>query len=649
MIIFVVVLVLNDSLFNQRYTSIVTAAQSEYLWLKLLAIRKKHLQLREQYVEALRQNSPKMSQLQLKKKGTPKGRISIQMQLSRLTSKVPLLPQVLKGLLQKCLQTASTRGMASICFPSIGTGTLQFPRVEVAKIYFDEVLSFSQKNPQTSIKEVRFVLYDQDALTLQAFDTELMKRKQGKAPSPVKRPQSSFTAKDAFSTLRERSQDHLETTVGSLCFKAHPGDITKEKTEAIVVISNEDLDIGRGGGAGAAILKEGGQSIQDECSQRGPQPPGSVVITRAGNLKANSILHIVRSQQVTVDSIKAWIVSCLQEAEKAKMSSIAFPAIGTGNLGLSSKQSARIMLSAVREFSDQQPSSMQIVKMVIFQKEMIKDVRSAIEEASGNVSQEKPSWFRRAANFLGLGGSDQTLASAPARTTLNDLEAKFELVIFAGCQKDLQRSVNEINEIMQDNSKRQVIEKPALTMLSSQDMQKIHALELKYDVKATLEREVGRIVVCGETDDILKAMGEIYSLLDHLKEEEVERKQAEVLSMVIQWMYKNGDTSAFEKFEPLVNAKIEVAYVEKKSGVVIGDGHYRVDFQSMIMKETQASGVTDVRRVNNSKLDANNWNICDKKIGGVTHYLERWTKGFECRSDYQEDFLMVRNCCLANY
>lgn len=205
--------------------------------------------------------------------------------------------KVLKGLLQKCLLTASTKGMTSICFPSIGTGTLQFPRAEVAKIYFDEVLSFSRKNTQTSIKEVRFVLYDQDPPTVQAFDMELQKRMQDKAPSPVKRSQSSFTTKPAFSTRKERKQDHLETNVGSLCFKVHPGDISKETTDAIVVISNEDLDIGRGGGAGAAILKEGGQSIQDECFQKGPQPPGSVVMTNAGNLKARSILHIEGGMQ----------------------------------------------------------------------------------------------------------------------------------------------------------------------------------------------------------------------------------------------------------------------------------------------------------------------------------------------------------------
>ncbi|XP_068692521.1 protein mono-ADP-ribosyltransferase PARP14-like isoform X2 [Montipora foliosa] len=510
--------------------------------------------------------------------------------------------KVLKGLLQKCLKTASTKGMASISFPSIGTGTLQFPRAEVAKIYFDEVLSFSRKNPQTSIKEVRFVLYDQDPPTVQAFDLELQKRMQGNAPSPVKRPQSSFTTKPAFSTMKERKQDHLETSVGSLCFKAHPGDITKETTEAIVVISNAELDISKGGGAGAAILKKGGLSIQNECSQKGPQPPGSVVITNAGSLKVRSILHIVPSQPVTEDSIKSWVITCLQKAEKAKMSSISFPAIGTGNLGLSAKQSAKVMLSAIQDFSNKRPSSMQIVKMVVFQEEMMKDVRSAIEEASGNVSQEKAGWLWKLFNFLGFVESDQTLPQA--QTTLGDLDTKLELLIFAGCQEDLQKAVKEINGIIQETSTRKEIEREAVTMLSSQHYRKLHALELKYDVKATVEKEVGRIMVSGQTEDILNAIGEVHTLLDRVKEEEDKRKQAEVLSKVIQWRYQNGDTDAFEPFEPLVNAKIEAAYDKKKSGVEIGDGHCRIDFKLMNM-EIRGYGVTDVQRVNHTTMYGN--------------------------------------------
>ena len=56
--------------------------------------------------------------------------------------------------------------MTSIAFAAIGTGTLRFPRDQVAEIYFDEVLEYSQKNPSTKVKDVRFVLYDKGTSTV---------------------------------------------------------------------------------------------------------------------------------------------------------------------------------------------------------------------------------------------------------------------------------------------------------------------------------------------------------------------------------------------------------------------------------------------------------------------------------------------------
>ena len=522
-----------------------------------------------------------------------------------------IILQVLKRLLTKCLQAASAQGMKSIAFPAIGTGTLQFPRTDVAEIYFDEVISYSQKNPRTSIKEVRFVLYDQDDPTVQAFDAELKKRVESNTSLPgskrdfsfqkmgnnlAKEPRASSPQTTAFSPLRERDQDQLETNVGSMCFKVQPGDITKETTDAIVVISNEDLDIKRGSGAGAAILKAGGLSIQTECSQQGPQLPGSVAVTSAGSLKARFIFHIVPSKPLDDKSIKGSIMKCLQEAERKGLSSISFPAIGTGNLGVSARDCAHTMLSAIRDFNVQKPNCMQLIKMMIFQKEMIKDFRSAIEEVSGQVS-EKPGIIRRVVSrmgdFLGLGDSDKKTLSSSATLT-DGYDKTLDLIILASSKEDLQRAVKEINEVMNEKSTKQVIENETITNLSEEHLRKIHTLELRHDVKACVEKEVGRIVVRGQTGDILDVAGEIHKILHQVKEDEHERKQAESLSKDVQWMYK--DRGTFVDYEPCVNAKIEAAYDQKKTRVIIEGGRHEIDFNSMTEKDIDG-GVTEVRRI----------------------------------------------------
>ena len=49
----------------------------------------------------------------------------------------------------------------------MGTGNLQFPPDVVADTMFKAVTDFSKANPGTSLKDVRFVLFDKDVATVQ--------------------------------------------------------------------------------------------------------------------------------------------------------------------------------------------------------------------------------------------------------------------------------------------------------------------------------------------------------------------------------------------------------------------------------------------------------------------------------------------------
>ena len=158
---------------------------------------------------------------------------------------------------------------------------------------------------------------------------------------------ASSDSSSAFSPVKERNLDHLQTTVGSICFQAQPGSITEETTDAIAVISNTQLDISASE-AGAAILSLGGDAITSECSRNAPQIPGAVFVTTAGKLKARYLYHMVPNQHpLTPASVQDSVLKGLQEAELRGISSISFPVIGTGNLGMTAKSCARAMLSAI--------------------------------------------------------------------------------------------------------------------------------------------------------------------------------------------------------------------------------------------------------------------------------------------------------------
>ncbi|KAJ7374849.1 Poly (ADP-ribose) polymerase [Desmophyllum pertusum] len=119
---------------------------------------------------------------------------------------------------------------------------------------------------------------------------------------------------------------------------------------------------------------------------------------------------------------------------------------------------------------------------------------------------------------------------------------------------DLQGAINEINEVMKDNSRNQVIENEAITSFSKEHLRKIHTLEQRYDVSVSVEKVVGRIVVRGTTDDILNVVGEIHKMLHQLREEEHQHKRAKALTKDIQWKY-NVDGNKFVDYESDMNAK----------------------------------------------------------------------------------------------
>ncbi|XP_060557028.1 uncharacterized protein LOC132717558 [Ruditapes philippinarum] len=68
-----------------------------------------------------------------------------------------------------CLQLASDNGHTSIAFPAMGTGSLGYPAELVASEMFGCVERFKRDRPQTTLKMIKFVIYDKDIELFQYF------------------------------------------------------------------------------------------------------------------------------------------------------------------------------------------------------------------------------------------------------------------------------------------------------------------------------------------------------------------------------------------------------------------------------------------------------------------------------------------------
>jgi O-acetyl-ADP-ribose deacetylase (regulator of RNase III) len=65
------------------------------------------------------------------------------------------------------LQLAERLSLSSIAFPAISTGIFGFPKLRAAQVMLSTIRDYLANNPDSSLKLIRLVLYDQE--TLRAF------------------------------------------------------------------------------------------------------------------------------------------------------------------------------------------------------------------------------------------------------------------------------------------------------------------------------------------------------------------------------------------------------------------------------------------------------------------------------------------------
>jgi O-acetyl-ADP-ribose deacetylase (regulator of RNase III) len=123
------------------------------------------------------------------------------------------------------------------------------------------------------------------------------------------------------------------------------GDITDRDVDAIVNAANSHLQ--HGGGVAGAIVRKGGQVIQDESDKIGFTPVGTAVITGAGKLPARFIIHAVGPRMGEGDEdnkLKNAVRNSLMLASEKGLKSISIPAISSGIFGFPKDRCAKILV-----------------------------------------------------------------------------------------------------------------------------------------------------------------------------------------------------------------------------------------------------------------------------------------------------------------
>nr|KAG5699798.1 hypothetical protein BaRGS_013518 [Batillaria attramentaria] len=523
--------------------------------------------------------------------------------------------QTLEQTVTKCLTEASNSGHTSIAFPALGTGNMNYPRDVVARTMMDAVNHFQQATPTTSLREVRIVVYHKDTKTSQEF----------------RHVQAQYSTVTAADNLPGPSVGPV--SFGSVTINIIDGEIAKEKTHVIVNTTSSDLQLANGA-VSASLLAAAGSSLQDECRTQYPNgiTTGDVAKTKGHNLACREVYHLTLcSWSPGVEkTLEQTVTKCLTEASNSGHTSIAFPALGTGNMNYPRDAVAHTMIDAVSQFQQANPTtSLREVRIVVyhkdtqtsqvFRKELQKYLSSPASAAApaaaapAATTQAMPTGNRQRRRFqesgITAGGQQFSPPVQSPSPAVAQIPAETTLYIYAASEDNAQAVLNALDEAVMEKYIQKVVKDDILKAIGQDGTQRIKQTAEQRDVEVKVDQSTGCVVLDGLYSKVYEAQ---HDILDILRAAEIQRHKEATASMIasmVQWSFLEVTATGTQPFEYArrENHMIEAAYQkkEKTAEITDADGNvYIIDFNTM--QEHPKNNPTDaVAVIRRDKTKAN--------------------------------------------
>ncbi|CAK6441717.1 unnamed protein product [Pipistrellus nathusii] len=271
--------------------------------------------------------------------------------------------QIMANIIKNCLMTVERLSFSSITFPMIGTGNLGFPKAVFAELMLSEVSKFSTRAWLKTLQKVYFLVHLDDDESRKAFLNKFTRWWSGNLNK--ERIIMVGNTQGIFGSVTCPWPTVYEMKIGAITFQVAIGDITKESADVIVNSTTRMFNLKSG--VSKAILEGAGPAVEDECAALATQPHRDYIVTQGGFLSCHIIIHVPGGNDV-----RKSVSSVLKECEQRKYTSIALPAIGTGNAGKNPIRVADDIINAIVDFTCKHSTpSLKKVKVVIFVNELL--------------------------------------------------------------------------------------------------------------------------------------------------------------------------------------------------------------------------------------------------------------------------------------
>ena len=159
-------------------------------------------------------------------------------------------------------------------------------------------------------------------------------------------------------------------TVAGTRIVALRADLTQQAVDAIVNAANEYLE--HGGGVAGAIVRAGGEEIQEESdrwvAEHGPLSPGVAAVTGAGRLPAHRVIHVAgpvyRVRQDNAGLLRVAVGAALGAAAGEACRTVALPAISAGIFGYPRDEAARVIAAECASWAQAHSGALEEIRLV---------------------------------------------------------------------------------------------------------------------------------------------------------------------------------------------------------------------------------------------------------------------------------------------
>ncbi|MGH0172955.1 UNVERIFIED_CONTAM: hypothetical protein FKN15_001086 [Acipenser sinensis] len=455
------------------------------------------------------------------------------------------------------IQEAEKQGIHSVAIPALSSGLFSFPLSLCAEIIVTTLQQYSRHNysKKSSLNEIRLVNHDDKTVTeMEKACRTLL------GPADDKRPSYSGAVTNHTAT---ESADSIR--IGNVTVHIKRGSIEDEKANVIVNTVAPDLDLSQGK-VSQAILRKAGRPLQQEIKIKPYAHYGDVIKTKGFRMGCNFVYHTVCPswlENKSSEMLSHIVMQSLCMAERDFEKSIAFPAIGTGNLNFPKDEVAKIMMGQVLTFAEHvykgskldvyfvlYPPDEDTVKA--FEKELkaIKGKRkSAVSRDFDSLTNESNRWKDDMSSSLG------TNKQGPC-------------VEICGENKEaLMEAEKWIRHTLFHSPERLAIQNNHIYYFGQKEHDNLSSFQYIYDVSIKEMVKDGKAIleITGTPQRVIKTMLAVEKLCGEVQEEYAMAEENEMLQSLVQW--RCADIPALTETE--ITGSIERAYLSRKTSPVI--------------------------------------------------------------------------------